>query len=304
MSSAAARRDHQRWWLWRRGERAVAWLSHLPAATVFIGFLLWFGAWTVLAGVLVESVLDGEQADNIATAAGRLMPAFGILFAFLTGFVISNQWNRSRDAEATAGHESDACLRLALASESPGLDGPRIRSQLVAYLEAVLELEWTHQSEVRMPGEWWGTDEARDALLQLEQDVRVDATNAGVHPAVTLDVLDAAQGLAVARRGRLALTGHGVPAPLFLLVFVSGIVLCLNAIAVVVGIHGPVSVALAGLVVLVALDLALIVAISDPFRGPMRVVPARLEAVCADLRSRRFGPIGTVGRSSDAEEAP
>ncbi len=145
-----------------------------------------------------------------------------------------------------------------------------------------------------MPGEWWGTDEARDALLRLEQDVRADATNQGVHPAVTLDVLDAAQGLAVARRGRLALTGHGVPAPLFLLVVVSGIVLCLNAIAVVVGIHGPVSVALAGLVVLVALDLALIVAISDPFRGPMRVVPARLHAVCADLRSGHIGPIGGV----------
>lgn len=269
----------------------VAWLSHLPAATIFLGFLLWFGSWTAFVGVVIETLLDGEQADEIATAAGRLMPAFGILFAFLTGFVISNQWTRSRDAETTAGHESDACLRLALASESPSLNGSRMRARLIAYLEAVLDVEWTHQSEVRMPGEWWGTEKARESLLRLERDVRADATNHGVHPAMTLDVLDAAQGLAVARRGRLALTGHGVPAPLFLLVFVSGVALCLNAIAVVIGTHGPVSVALAGLVVLVALDLALIVAISDPFRGPMRVVPARLEAVCADLRSGRFGPI-------------
>ncbi len=288
------RLDHRRWWAWHRGERAVAWLSHLPAATIFVGFLAWFASWTVLAGVVVETFVDDERVTEVATAAGRLMPAFGILFAFLTGFVISNQWNRSRDAETTAAHESDACLRLALASESPGLDGRRLRARLIAYLDAVLDIEWSHQSEVRMPGEWWGTDEARDALLRLERDVRADATDSGVHPAVTLDVLDAAQGLAVARRGRLALTGHGVPAPLFLLVVVSGIVLCLNAIAVVVGIHGPVSVALAGLVVLVALDLALIVAISDPFRGPMRVVPARLQAVCADLRSGRFGPIDDV----------
>lgn len=279
--------------MWRSGERAVAWLSRLPAAVIFIGLLLWFGAWTVLIGVAVEVLFEGDEAAEVATAAGRLMPAFGILFAFLTGFVISNQWDRSRDADATAGHESDACLRLALASGSPGLDGRRIRARLVAYLEAVLEAEWTHQSEVRMPGEWWGTDSARDSLLQLEHEVRSDATQSGIHTAVALDVLDAAQGLAVARRGRLALAGHGLPAPLFLLVFISGVVLCLNAIAVVVGVHGPVSVVLAGLVILVALDLALIVAISDPFRGPMRVVPARLEAVCADLRSGRFGPVET-----------
>ncbi len=64
----------------------------------------------------------------------------------------------------------------------------------------------------------------------------------------------------------------------------------------------PVTVVLSGLVVLVALDLALIVAISDPFRDPMRVVPARLEAVCDELESGQFGPlldashyIGTIG---------
>lgn len=138
---AAPQDDHRRWWVWHRGERAVAWLSHLRAATVFIGFLLWFGGWTILVGVVVELALDGGQEDEIATAAGRLMPAFGILFAFLTGFVISNQWNRSREAEATAGHESDACLRLALASQSHGLDGRRIRAQLTAYLQAVLEVK-------------------------------------------------------------------------------------------------------------------------------------------------------------------
>jgi hypothetical protein len=44
-----------------------------------------------------------------------------------------------------------------------------------------------------------------------------------------------------------------------------------------------------GLVVTVALDLALVVAISDPFRGSMRVVPRPLRAVCAALDEGQFG---------------
>lgn len=71
--------------------------------------------------------------------------------------------------------------------------------------------------------------------------------------------------------------------------FVSGVVLCLNAIAVAVSLNGWVAIVIGGLVVLIALDLALVVAISDPFRGSLRVVPRPLEEVQRELEAGRFG---------------
>jgi hypothetical protein len=52
-----------------------------------------------------------------------------------------------------------------------------------------------------------------------------------------------------------------------------------------------VTIIIGGLVVLIALDLALVVAISDPFRGPMRVLPTPSEGVLGELEAGRFGAV-------------
>ncbi len=277
----------QTWWVWARFE---AWLSHLSersSPVLFGGFLIWFIGWTALVGIVLDAVVDEADQVEMAAAAGRLMPAVGVLFALLTAFVITNQWNRSRSAEGVVGTEAGACVRLALASASPGIDGPQVRGLLVSYLRSVLDVEWDtlrHEGAGALP--------TAAALSQLERVVRADATAPDVATAVSADALAAAEGVAVARRDRLHLSGHGLPAPLFVLAFVSGVVLCLNAVAIAVSLDDWVTIIVGGLVVLIALDLALVVAISDPFRGPMRVMPTPIEAVLGDLEAGRFGTVG------------
>jgi hypothetical protein len=234
-------------------------------------------------------VLDEADRPVMADAAGRLMPAVGVLFALLTAFVITNQWNRNRSAEGIVGAEAASGVRLALASRSPGIDGPRARTRLVAYLRAVLEVEWATLRQGQH-----GADAAASALWDLEDTVRADATRPDVNAAVTADVLAAAEGVAVARRDRLTLSARGLPAPLFVLAFVSGIVSCLNAIAVAVNLDDWVTIVIGGLVVLIALDLALVVAMSHPFRGPMRVRPTAIRGVLDELEAGRFGPLAVT----------
>ncbi len=276
----------QTWWVWARFEAWLSGLSNRSSPLLFGGFLVWFVGWTVLVGVVLDAVVDEADQPPMSEAAGRLIPAVGVLFALLTAFVITNQWNRSRSAEGIVGTEADAAIRLALASESPGIDGGRMRSLLVQYLRVVVDEEWeTLRHEVV------GSDRTAATLSQLERDVRADATAPGVGSAICADLLAAAEGVAVARRDRLNLAGHGLPAPLFLLAFVSGVVLCLNAIAVAVSLDDWVAIVIGGLVALIALDLALVVAISDPFRGSLRVVPSPIEAVLAELNAGHFGPL-------------
>jgi hypothetical protein len=280
----------QTWWVWARFEAWLSGLSGWSAPVLFGAFLAWFVGWTLLVGVVFDVVVDERDQAAVADTAGQLVPAVGVLFALLTAFVITNQWNRSRSAEQVVGREADASIRLALASQSPGIDGRRLRSLLVDYLRAVLRAEWE-----TLRHEHAGSPRAADALSRLEQDVRADATAPGRATAVTADLLAAAEGVAVARSDRLNLSGHGLPAPLFLLAFVSGVVLCLNAIAVAAGPDDWVAVVIGGLIVLIALDLALIVSISDPFRGPMRVLPTPIDNVLQQLESGRFGAVLVPG---------
>ena len=274
----------QTWWVWARFEAWLSGLSNWSSPWLFGGFLVWFVGWTVLVGIVLDAVVGEADQPKMSEAAGRLVPAVGVLFALLTAFVITNQWNRSRSAEGIVGTEADASIRLALASQSPGVDGEHLRQLLVRYLRAVIDDEWA-----TLRHEDAGSAKTAAALSQLEAEVRAGATAPGVGIAVSADLLAAAEGVAVSRRDRLNLAGHGLPAPLFLLAFVSGVVLCLNAIAVAVSLDSWVAIIIGGLVVLIALDLALVLAISDPFRGSLRVVPTPIEAVLGELDTGRFG---------------
>lgn len=266
-------------------------MADWPAPLLFGGFLMWFIGWSALAATLVEQVVDERDQVELAVAAGDLAPTIGVLFSFFTGFVISSQWNRSRSAEGVAGTEADAAVRLCLASQSPGIDGAEIRRRLDAYLGLVVGADW-HTLVHHSGRSHIGDPRASDALDALERTARTEATADGVPTAIADDVLRAAEGIAVARRDRLNLSGHGLPAPLFILVFIAGVVLSLDAIMLSVGLDGLSALIVSGLVVLIALDLALIVAISDPFRGPMRALPTPITVVLDDIRRGRFEPPG------------
>lgn len=271
-------------------DRLLYTLSSWSSPRIFGAFLLWFGAWTVAVAVVVEAVLSAEQQDELSEAAASVVGALGVLFSFLTGFVITGQWSRSRTAEGAVHSEADACVRLALASQSQEVDGPEIRRRLAAYLRSVVDDEWEGLEQHGYRAQP-GAARTREALDQLEHDVREDATTGEVRNAVTDDLLRAAEGLAIARRYRLNLAGHGLPVPLFVLVFTAGVILSINAIAIASARSGFAVFTVFGLVLLIALDLALILALSDPFRGPMRADPASIETVLNDLENERYGAL-------------
>lgn len=280
------------WQWWARFETWLEGLAGWPAPRLFGGFLAWFMGWSVFVGVLMHNLIPISAADeaDLATIASRLMPVVGTLFALLTAFVITNQWNRSRDAEQTVGEEADASVRLALATTSPHVHGADLRRLQVDYLRSVLDDEWA-----TLRHEAVGSDVTATHLRHLQRAVRSAAVGPDVLSSVSSDLLASSEGVAVARRDRLNLAGHGLPAPLFLLAFLSGVVVCLNSIAIAAQFHSWVALIIVALVVVVALDLALVVAISDPFRGSISVVPTPITAVIGDFRTGQFGPVAEPG---------
>jgi Protein of unknown function (DUF4239) len=265
--------------------RLVRWLAGRTSAALFGLFLAWFVVWTTSAYLVLDTVISTQDQADLGTIAGPLMGALGALFAFLTAFVITTEWGQHREAEHTVGMEADACVRLAWISQSPGCDGAAVRRDLAAYLGSVLNEEWPALAA------GGGCDATHDHMSELQYRVRGIAAEPGVPVSVSNDLTTAADAIAVTRAERLNAAARDLPTPLFLLAFLSGVVLTLNAIVLALHLDRAHALAIAGIVALIPLDLALLLAIAMPFKGDLRVEGHALVRVLDNLTRGRYGPL-------------
>jgi hypothetical protein len=265
--------------------RLVGWLAGRSSADLFAMFLAWFAVWSAAAYLLLDSVIGGKGERDLGIVAGSLTGALGALFAVLTAFVITTEWGYHREAERTVGMEADACVRLAWISNSPGCEGAVIRRDLAAYLDSVLNEEWPALSDGAE------CEATHDRMSELQYRVRGIAAQPDVPASVADDLTTAADAIAITRSERLSAAARDLPTPLFLLAFLSGVLLALNAIVLGLHLGHAYSLAIAGLVVLIPADLALLLAIAMPFSGDVRVEGHSLVRVLHNLTSRRYGPV-------------
>ncbi len=266
--------------------RLVRWLAGRSSAALFGMFLAWFAVWTVAAYLLLDAVIGTHNQADLGIIAGSLMGALGALFAFLTAFAITTEWGQHRDAENTTGMEADACIRLAWVSDSPGCDGVAIRGDLAAYVQSVLDEEWP---TLARHGD--GCDATHDRMSALQYRVRHIAAEPDVPSSVSADLTTAADAIAVTRSNRLNAAARDLPTPLFLLAFLSGVALAINAVVLALHLDRGHSLAIGGIVALIPLDLALLLAIAMPFGGDLCVDAHPLARVLGNLRRERYGPL-------------
>ncbi len=261
-------------------------LTGRSGPVVFAGFLAWFVAWSVVATAVFDLIVPLEGETNLALVAGPLIPALGAMFAFLAAFAINTEWGQLRDAQHAAELEADAAACFALISESPGLDATELRGLLQTYLHHVVTDEWPLLPSGR------GSQHARDALAQLFRRTREVVTTPQVSPVTGADILSSVDTMVALRRDRLSAAGRTMPPALLLLAFVSGVVLCLDAVLIALPHQQWVGIAVGGIVVVTALALALIVAVSAPYRGSISVDPLPIVIVLDEVRGADLDAIG------------
>jgi len=272
-----------------RTGRGLRWLSSLSARQLFGLSFAWFVAWTAFVYIVLDSLITDQHQEGLATIASSLMTAFGALFAFLTAFVITIEWNQHREVEHTIGTEADASVRLAWASDAPGVDGAVMRANLATYLRSVLDEEWGTLADG--PD---GSHATHESMRVLQHQVLEVVAKKKTAAAITRELTKAADAMAVTRADRLNAAGHDLPTPLFLLAFLSGIMLSLNAVAVSLHLERGYSILIGALVVLIAMDLALLVALATPFCGALLVHSRPIARVLLDLEEGRYGPLAPV----------
>lgn len=246
---------------------ALHWWIILPASLLLVGLI------SLGLRVLIERLVGHHRAEA-ARIAGPLMPALGVLFAFMSGFAITTAWNAQVVAESTVTRESAAATALGWAATAPGADTPAIRSALDAYLTVTVTEEW-QQLSTSSPSVTPTTDE----LAELQRTVRASASSDGVTSPDASAMLSRLDELASTRVARIDAATGSMPLPLFLAIFLTGIAVCLNALVISIDSDSRARLVSASIVVVVAVDLAVLLILSGPFVGSQRVSNAPLVAV-------------------------
>jgi len=245
-------------------------LTALPWWILVPGMLLVIASTSFLLREALEPLL-GSSKSQAASFAAPLMPALGVLFAFMSGFAITAMWSGHGAAELTVSREANASDQLAWAATAQNVDTVPIQTALVSYLDAVIEVEWPRQSHSPHSLERQSTE-----LKNLQQTVRSSASDPLVGQADAAALINGVDELSTQRSARVGASKNSMPLALFIALVISGLALCVNALIVSVGGERRSRRVTYSIIVVVALDLAVLLILAGPFTGSQRVANSPL----------------------------
>ena len=247
------------------------WAAGLIMASIAIG-----GA--VLVELAARRIIPHQLRRDHNAISAAVFTVIGTTYAVLLAFVAMLAWEGYNHAQAVT--DTEASLVQSVYQLVDGLTGPempQMRADIMTYAETVVRAEWPQQ----VSGQEVAEDEPHlDRLTTTALHLRPDNIADGdLHTLLLSDLTR----LGSARRERLFAARTPIPAILWVVLIGGG------AISVVfasflgsssLGLHLAMSslLALSG-----ALVLLVIVALSNPYRGDLRISPRPFEQVIAHM---------------------
>lgn len=236
--------------------------------------------------VLVLARSPEDRRERAGLTAAAYMTALGSLFAILTGFLINTEYSTLRHTNEVVGQEAAAVSQLGYASAGlPPPDAVLVQQRLATYVDTLATVEWSALAAGRSE-----ESPAFTGLAALQAEVVRLGSESYPSPDAVASMRDALQELTQARRERIAIASQGLPTALFALSVLAGLALIANAIIVAMRSGRRYAWVAGGIIALVAFDLAAILAISAPFRGPFQASTRPLAGVAQELRDSAYLP--------------
>jgi hypothetical protein len=257
-------------------------LASLPMWALTAIWLVVCGAWAVGTRRLMRRTLTEAERTRAATIAAPLMPALGAAFALLAALSLAGTAGELRATEDQVSGEAAEASRLAWSTTGSGMDTAGLQAALLRYLRTTRADEWSS------PGDG-GDTQTRSALAELERRTRASAAASDITTSHATELLNSLDGITLARRQRLAASHHDLPVFYIAVVAVAGLALISNATALALNDTRRLLTFLpAGLVAVVGLAMALLLAIGSPFSGAFVASGDPIDQVIADLQSGLF----------------
>jgi Protein of unknown function (DUF4239) len=223
---------------------------------------------------LVQRLVPVEVRQRHNDVAGFIYAVVGIVYAVLLALVVIAVWEEHEAAKATVHSEANEVADIFwLARRIPEPDGLQIQELARSYARVVVDEEWPLMEQSRSsPRAWVLLDEMQRSVQDLEVRTQADQ--------VLFDRgLEQVQQLADSRRIRLVEANEGLPASLWVVLIVGGIVTV--GFTYLFGLEntGTHRLMVASLTGMIALVLFTIGTLDYPFSGGGRIGPEAFELV-------------------------
>ena len=258
------------------------WVTSLPTWLLVVGSLAVSIVVAIVGRIAVRAVVPAAERDTVHGVASPLMPALGAAFAVMIALTLASEAGYLRSAQDLVSSEAAAGSRLAWAATSPGVRSEPIHDALLAYLRTTRATEWRDASASR------GDPETMDAISRLERVVRTEAARDELGTPASTELLSSLDAVTSGRRARTAAASRDIPALYVITLVAGGVALIANAGALTIRASFRASSLIMGLAIVVGLSIALLFALSSPWRGPLIVSGQPIDAIVEDLADGLF----------------
>jgi len=228
---------------------------------------------------IVRRLVPRERLSQHTEVAGYIYAVIGVIYGVILAQVVVAAWDEYRDALSVSEAEASAVLNLdRLARTWPDEDRERIRSSLIDYATAVVEVEWPAMAtgDFSLAGDTTHVG----ALWSAYDDIALGPNASTANYAASLDQL---QTVDDARRTRFALGERTLPQAMVVTLILGGIVTVAFSYLFRIDDRWLHAVMTASLAVLVALLLLLEYDLETPFDGVDAIAPTSMQLVLRTL---------------------
>ncbi len=228
---------------------------------------------------LVPATIRKEHND----VAGFIYAVLGVIYAVLLALVVIAVWEEYGRARVTVEAEANALAEIFwLAHALPEPEGPHVQELARSYAEEVVDEEWPLMEQGRAPLMEQGTRATPTGWVLID-DIRVTLQEyeprTEAQQELYAEGLDQVQRLADARRTRLVAAEESIPAVLWVVLVVGGMVTVSFAYLFGLeqtGAHALMVAALAGVIALVLFTIGVL---DHPFSGGASIGPGAFELI-------------------------
>jgi hypothetical protein len=259
-------------------------------ATAVYGVLTVCGvARVAVAGlVAVQRLVPAARRREHNEVAGFIYAVVGVIYAVLLALTVIAVWEEHEAAKATVRQEANELADLFwLARRFPEPEGPRLQELALSYARVVAEEEWAlmARGDGSSPEAW----ALMDAMRLRTQKLEVDTRSEQVLFERGLEHVDA---LADARRERMVEAEEGIPAVLWAVLVLGGLITV--GFTYLFGLentwsHRLMVAAVAGLIALVLFTVG---TMEYSFSGGTRIGPEAFELVLERFEASDLGDPG------------
>ena len=235
--------------------------------------------------VAVQRLVPAAHRREHNEVAGFIYAVVGVIYAVLLALTVIAVWEENEAAKATVREEANELADVFwLAHRLPEPEGPRLQELALSYARVVAEEEWPlmARGDGSSPEAWALVDEMRLRTQELEVDTRSEQV-------LFERGLEHVDALADARRERMVEAEEGIPAVIWAVLVLGGIITV--GFTYLFGLentwsHRLMVAAVAGLITLVLFTVG---SLEYPFSGGTRVGPEAFELILARFEASERG---------------